>query len=174
MTDYVYSQVERAVKRFGTRDPYEMLDALHVVTRLSDSYPADGLKGYCIRLNRTNYVVINGNLCEEDRRVIASHELGHIVVHGKELQCRPFKDFHIYQATGRMEREANLYGADLLITDEEVLDLINSYDDFFSVAKALCVPCEFFAFKLYSMVKRGFQLRVPIDLNSGFLAEKRR
>ncbi len=175
MTQYVYSQIEKYVRKYQTRDPYEILDALHVVTRFSNNYPRDGLKGYCIQLNRTKYVVINDNLCEDDRRVTASHELGHIVIHGKELQCSPFKDFNIYQATGRKEREANFFGADLLIPDEEVLDLVHSQNaNFFNVAKALNVPCEFFAFKLYSMVERGFPMRMPIDLSNDFLAGKRR
>ena len=74
-----------------------------------------------------------------------------------------------------MEREANFFGADLLIDDDAVLDLVHSHDaDFFNVSKALCVPCEFFAFKLYSMVERGFPMRMPVGLNSAFLASKRR
>lgn len=174
MSSSVFTQVEKYVRKFGTRDPFELLDALHVITKISDAYPRDGLKGYCIALNRSNYTVINGNLSDEDQKVTASHELGHIVMHGKELRCSPFKDFNIYQATGRKEREANFFGADLLIEDNDVLDLIHSGNsNFFNVAKALNVPCEFLAFKLYSMVERGLPMHVPVDLDSGFLASKR-
>lgn len=175
MTQYVFSQVQKYVRKFNTRDPYEILDALNVVTKMSDVYPRKGLKGYCIQLNRTNYVVINEKLPEAEQRVIASHELGHVTVHNKELRCSPFQDCDIYQATSKMEREANFFGADLLIPDDEVLDLVHSSDaDFFNVAKTLCVPCEFFAFKLYSMVERGFSMQMPIGLNSTFLSSKRR
>ena len=55
------------------------------------------------------------------------------------------QDFDIYQATGRLEREANFFAADLLLDDEEVLDLIHSGNTyFFSVAKELCIPAPFF------------------------------
>lgn len=43
--------------------------------------------------------------------------------------------------------------------------------NFFSVASALNIPAPFFAFKLFSMVKRGFAMRLPVDLDSAFLAK---
>ena len=39
------------------------------------------------------------------------------------------------------------------------------------VASSLYIPAPFFAFKLYSMVERGFAVRVPVDLDSTFLAK---
>ena len=54
------------------------------------------------------------------------------------LRCQAMQDFDIYQATGRLEREANFFAADLLLDDEEVLDLIHSGNTyFFSVAIVL-------------------------------------
>lgn len=171
----IYSQVEKLVREYGTRNPFEILDALKVVTEFSYRHASDGLKGFCMRINRSNYVLINGNLCEAEQRVVASHELGHTVVHRDELKCGALKDFNIYQSTGRIEREANFFGADLLIDDEAVLDLVHSQGaNFFDVASSLQVPCEFFAFKLYSMVERGYPMRMPVELNSTFLAVKRR
>ena len=36
-------------------------------------------------------------------------------------------------------------------------------------AKALLIPAPFFGFKLYSMLSRGYSVRMPEDLNSLFL-----
>lgn len=171
----IYSQVEEIVRKYGTRDPFEVLDAMNIVTQFSYRHPIDGLKGFCMSLNRSRYVMINGYLCEIDQRVVASHELGHSVIHKDELKCGALRDFNIYQSKGRIEREANFFGADFMLDDEEVLDLMHSQGaDFFNVAKSLLVPCEFFAFKLYSMVERGYPMRMPVELNSTFLAAKRR
>ena len=104
--------------------------------------------------------------------MVAAHELGHIILHWSELLIGAFKDSNVYDATGQLEREANLFGADLMITDEEVEECIGSCDaNFFSVASALNIPAPFFAFKLFSMVKRGFAMRLPVDLDSAFLAK---
>lgn len=84
------------------------------------------------------------------------------------------KDFDIYGATGKLEREANFFAADFLISDEQALDEINSCGaDFFSTAKMLDVPAPFFAFKLYSLVQRGNAMRMPVDLDNGFLKPRR-
>ena len=83
------------------------------------------------------------------------------------------QDFDIYQATGRLEREANFFAADLLLDDEEVLDLIHSGNtDFFSVAKELCIPAPFFAFKMYSLIRRGEHSQLPVDIDNHFLRAK--
>lgn len=81
------------------------------------------------------------------------------------------RDFDLYNATGRLEREANLFAADFLLGDEEVMDEIHSCGaNFFSVAQTFNVPSPFFAFKLYSMIERGYVMKLPVDLDSRFLA----
>ena len=153
--NWIYDDVQRLRKKYGTNDPFELLDAIHAQVVFSDAYPKDGLKGYCAVLLKQKYVVINSKLIQCEKRVVGSHELGHLIVHGDELKTgAAFKDHDIYQATGRKEREANSCGA-----------------DFFSVASSLYIPAPFFAFKLYSMVERGFAVRVPVDLDSTFLAK---
>lgn len=66
-----------------------------------------------------------------------------------------------------------MFAADFLIRDEDVLKRMKACDsNFFNVAKALRIPAPFFAFKLYSMVERGYAMRMPVDLDSAFLARK--
>lgn len=96
-----------------------------------------------------------------------------IFEHSNHLRCQAMQDFDIYQATGRLEREANFFAADLLLDDAEVLDLIHSGNtDFFSVAKELCIPASFFAFKMYSLIRRGEHLQLPVDIDNRFLRAK--
>ncbi len=171
MNDHIFAQAERLRKKYRTRDPYEALEEMNVVVMYSNAFARDGLKGFCTIQNQTKYVVINEKLSEEDQRVVAAHELGHIVVHNTDLKIGAFRDNDIYMATGKKEREANFFAADFLIADEDVIDLMKSCDaNFFNVAKELFIPAPFFAFKLYSMVERGYAMRVPVDLDSTFLA----
>lgn len=171
MNDHIFAQAERLRKKYRTRDPYEALEEMNVVVMYSNAFARDGLKGFCTIQNQTKYVVINEKLSEEDQRVVAAHELGHIVVHNTDLKIGAFRDNDIYMATGKKEREANFFAADFLIADEDVIDLMKTCDaNFFNVAKELLIPAPFFAFKLYSMVERGYAMRVPVDLDSAFLA----
>lgn len=170
----IYEDAERLAKRYETRDPFELLDAMNVVVKFTDKFPKDGLKRLCTFINKTRYVVINDRLSSVEARVVAGHEAGHIIRHAAELKIGAFQDNDIYMATGKKEREANVFAADFLIRDADVLELMQSCDsNFFNVSKALRIPAPFFAFKLYSMVERGHAMRMPVDLDSTFLARKR-
>lgn len=177
MNDRIFEYASRLSKRYGTRDPFDVLENCLPNTKLkiSDRYDADGLKGYAtIQVRGQRFAVINGKLCSEEQRVVAAHELGHLILHETYLKVAPMRDFDIYNALGKYERETNSFAADFLISDEEALDVIHSCDaDFFSSAKELCIPAPFFAFKLYSLIQRGNKLRMPVDLDSRFLAARK-
>lgn len=171
MNDAIYLEAERLRTRYNTRDPFELLDSMGAVVEFTRAFPRNGLKGFCTILNRTTYVVINARLREEEQRVVAGHEAGHIVVHKDDLKIGAFKDSDIYMAKGKKEREANFFSADFLISDNEVLNAMKACDaNFFTVARTLYIPEPFFAFKLYSMVERGYSMKMPVELDSTFLA----
>ena len=172
MSNTIYLEAERLRKKYNTRDPFEFLEAINVRVDFTHEFPKNGLKGFCTIFNHTRYVVINAFLCEEEQRVVAGHEAGHIILHMDDLKVGAFRDNDIYMAKSRKEREANFFAADFLISDDDVLDAMKACDaNFFTVAHALCIPEPFFAFKLYSMVERGYTMKMPIDLDSTFLAK---
>lgn len=169
-----YQEAELLVRKYHTRDPFALIEAAPELRLwLSEAYSPEGLKGYATIQNRTKYIVVNRNLSPEEQRVVAAHELGHIVKHEPRLRIAPMQDLNIYNATGKLEREANFFAADFLISDIQALDEIHSCGaDFFSVARSLRVPAPFFAFKLYSLVQRGNAMQLPVDLDSRFLRSR--
>ena len=169
---FIYSETERIIKKYGTRNPYELLDAIGAITRISLQYPRDGLKGYCTILNRCSYAVINGRLSEAEQRVAAGHEAAHLILHRPQILRSPIKalgDFNLYDNRRRVERQANFFLADFILPDEDVLDAAAA-NDYFDAAKELYVPAPLLAFKLYSMLQRGYQVKSPVDPESGFLS----
>lgn len=166
-----FDDVQKLLRKFRTRDPFEIIrEAPDMKLWRTDAFRPDGLKGFATIQNRIKYAVVNDRLPSEEQRVVAGHELGHLIRHEARLRICPMRDFQIYEAPGRLEREANFFAADLLLDDGEVLDLIHSDGaDFFSVARTLHVPAPFLAFKLYSLVERGHSMRLPVELDSGFL-----
>ena len=170
---YIYAEAESAVKKYQTRNPYELLDAIGAKVRHCYEYEPDGLKGFSTILNRVMFAVINGHLDEHDQRIVAGHEAAHLIIHKNEIMMSPaqaLKDFNLYDNSGRLEHQANSFLADFLVSDEDVLDAI-SYDeqDYFSTARQLYIPPPLLAFKLHSMMKRDYKVRNPVDLQSGFL-----
>jgi Zn-dependent peptidase ImmA (M78 family) len=170
---YCYQAAENEVKKHDTRDPYKLLDAIGARIVYRYDYEPDGLKGFSTILNRTLYAVVNGHLNEHDRRIVAGHEAAHLVIHKIEILLSPvqaLQDFNLYNNSGRLEYQANSFLADFLVSDDDVMETM-AYDgqDYFATARALYIPPPLFAFKLYSMMRRGFDVRNPVDLQSGFL-----
>ena len=54
--NWIYDDVQRLRKKYGTNDPFELLDAIHAQVVFSDAYPKDGLKGYCAVLLKTSWL----------------------------------------------------------------------------------------------------------------------
>jgi len=70
------------------------------------------------------------------------------------------------------EYEANLFAAELLIDDKELLKLLNGSDkSFFGVAKELYVPAELLDFKFRILKNKGYHLEAPYISRPDFLKE---
>jgi Zn-dependent peptidase ImmA (M78 family) len=123
------------------------------------------------------FAVINGKLDEHERRIVAGHEAAHLILHKQDILMSPaqaLKDFNLYDNSGRLEYQANQFLADFLVSDDKVLEVINNDDiGFFGSARELYIPPPLFAFKLYSMMRRGHDVRSPMDLQSSFLGKSK-
>ena len=174
MDNRIFNEVERVIKKYGTRNPFELLDAMGAVTKITHDFHRNGLKGYCAILHRAEYVFINGKLPRAEQKVVAGHEAAHLIIHRPQIMSSPvraMRDFNLYDNTGRIEREANSFLADFIVSDEDTLDVIKNSYDYFSAARELYMPAPLLAFKLYSMMRRGYDVHNPVDLDSGFLGK---
>ena len=170
VSNYIYNKVNQLVKRYRTRDPFEILSALHVVVKESNNFQK--LKGYCFVSCRTVYVVINSFLPEAEKRIVAAHELGHVILHKQALKMAPMRDSVLYDMRDNTEYEANLFAADLLLEDQDIEDLSHNEEmDYFSLCSSLYSTPELMSFKLFSLIRRGHAYRMPLDLDSKFLAK---
>ena len=171
--NYIYTAAQNTAKKHGTRNPYELLQSMGVKLHYSYGYDPSGLKGFTTIQNKIMFVVINGNLSDADKRIVAGHEAAHLILHKAEILSSPIKalrDFAIYDNSGRLELEANTFLSDFLLTDTDVMEVISEGGrDFFSCASELFVPPQLLSFKLSGMITRGYDVHLPIPLQSGFM-----
>lgn len=106
-----------------TNDPFVIAKTLGV--HISICPLGDSLGSYAY-IKKGRWIFINSKIAEYQTlsRVVTSHELGHAILHRKENCC--FMAKHTLLLTSRIEREANLFAAELLITD----DLIHDFSEF--------------------------------------------
>lgn len=170
MNDYIFSEAGKYAKRVGSRDPFELLDYLHCRVVYSDRHPANGLKGFCTVQLKTRYCMINANLDEGDQPMVAAHEGGHIILHTSGSRVFTFQENVLCSNASQLEKQANLFAVDFMICDDDLMDCVETYyGDIFKTAKDLGVPVEFLTFKIYSMMRRGFKLSMPMEMDSSFL-----
>ena len=120
---------------------------------------------------KTIYVMISSFLSEEEKMIVAAHELGHIILHRSQLKMAPMQDDTLYNMTDNTEYQANLFAADLLIEDEKIEDMVQNEDlDYFGLCSSLNATPELMSFKLYSLTKRGQAYHMPMEIQSNFPA----
>lgn len=167
MSNHIFQSISNLLDKYQTRDPFEVLDALHASVRETDKY--DELKGFCYVSRHRAYILINAALDDVSKAIVAAHELGHLLLHTKELQGQVLFDNTLYNTSVRTEYEANIFAADFLLSDEDVIAHCNDASpDVFSMARAMHTQPELLNLKILSMKKRGYEIRVPLPINNLF------
>jgi Zn-dependent peptidase ImmA (M78 family) len=163
----IIQEVERLKKRYGTSNPYELIDALNIHLLLKGNMGK--LKGFYYVALRERYIVINNSLSERDKLLVAGHELGHDRLHQGLAKIAPLKDFMLCDMTSKFEYEANIFASELLINDEEITSCIAEEMDYFQLCRAIGFHPQLVTFKLYGMMQRGHLINLPEAPNGGFL-----
>lgn len=167
---YIYDETQKLIRKYKTRDPFKIMDDMHIIVGETSSFQK--LKGFCFMSCKTIYVQISSFLSEEEKQIVAAHELGHIILHKTQLKMAPMKDDTLYNMQDNTEYQANLFAADLLLSDADIADMAHNEDlDYFSLCGTLNSTPELMSFKLYSLTKRGQAYHMPMEIQSNFLAK---
>lgn len=105
-------------RKYGTRDPFEIARCLKIKVYYR---PLKNIAGYYKYMKHNRCIYINSEI-EDDvfRKVVMAHELGHAVLHMKD-NCT-FMKGHTLLLTSKTEKQANIFAARLLITEQLIHD----------------------------------------------------
>ena len=171
--DYICREVERLKRKFHETDPFLLCDAMGIILLYEPmgTYPG-ACKGFFLAQSRKRSITVNSDLPEAIQRIIVTHELGHAVLHAKAVGVKAFHDFELFDSTSLMEYEANIFAAEFLMDDDDVLEKLNDDISFFGAASLLRVPPELLDFKFRLMKRNGYKLiDPPLMANSNFLKD---
>lgn len=164
--------VEKLKKRYHEDDPF-LLCREKGVLLLPQPFglDEDSIKGFYLQKKRIKTITYNSDLPSVLQRIIVAHELGHSELHAKG-GVHAFHDVGLFNESSRFEKEANLFAAEFLLKDEDVLDSLNADSTFFAAAAALKVPMELLDFKFRVMKWKGYKLvEPPITARNNFLRD---
>lgn len=162
MHSTIYEMTERLVQRFGTRDPFELAEALKIEIMRSNRIKK--LSGMYMYILRNPYIVINSNVPEQLQRIVCAHEIGHDRLHRALAAGGIMKETALFDITTRPEYEANVFAAEFLLTDESIIALSGEGADVFQMASRLESDVNIVSLKIAQMKKRGY----PFEVDTSF------
>jgi Zn-dependent peptidase ImmA (M78 family) len=113
----IKSVVKKLIRKHKTTDPFELCSLMGIKVIYSDLGSIRGIYQYKFR---KRIVHINCNLDPYLKRQVCAHELGHAVLHRKTNTV--FLDAFTYLPVSKVEIEANVFAAELLIGDIDPKD----------------------------------------------------
>lgn len=111
----IKERVNKLVRKYKTRDPFEMIKGMNVILVF---YPLDGVRGFYQYFQRNNIIYIDETLSDHDKAFVLAHEIGHMILHKKSNAI--FMDSRTQFRTSKYENEANKFAIELLISDESL------------------------------------------------------
>lgn len=139
----ISKRVRMLKQKYKTNDPFELARCLDIIvlTHELDS----SIWGYYHYFQRNKIIHLNCILDEDIIRIVLAHELGHALLHVNS-NCI-FLQNNTFFVTNKLENEANLFAAELLLPD----NLQYQYPEYYTldqIANAEKVPSEFVKLKL--------------------------
>lgn len=113
---------DAVMRRYHTRDPFEIIARRKVKRRGMSRYK--NLLGYYLVMVAEDVIGINENASSSQQISAAAHEVGHLFIDRKDARSgKTFQDTYFYSVDNRRaEKRANTFAAELLLTDDHVLE----------------------------------------------------
>ena len=161
---HIIEKAEEVLEEFGGRNIFETAEnsGANVWRR-----PLGGLQGFYICENGCRYIVVNDGLDKVTAAVVCAHELGHDMLH-RELSAGGIRENTLFLSSDKTEREANLFAACVLISDETVLDELSYCSSIDALAASLGFPSEIVMYKLETMNYKGYKFNIG-EIKNNFL-----
>ena len=163
--NYIESEAKALAAKYGTNDPFEIARAEGISIYYRDDFTK--LKGMYKVILRRRCVFINAGLPEEEMRYICAHELGHDRLHRAATAKAGLCDFVLFDVKNKLEYEANLFAANLLIDDREVSHAAVNGLTAAELAASLGVPENLITIKAANYEKRR-QFHPPRELKNAY------
>ncbi len=168
MKSHVAELVAQLIEKYDERNPFALCREMDI--EILKHSMCEEIKGYFFCYEGVKIIVLNENLDSFTQKMVCAHELGHAFLHEYLADKNTFTaDFSVFDMSARPELEANLFAGELLISDEEVLDLLPIYDNYFAIARELGVTPELLDFKIRMMRHKGHPLNDFANYRADFL-----
>ena len=163
---FILEQVQILRYRYHTSSPASLAKELGIEVKYHD---LGNLKGYYLADRREHYIILNQSLDEDMGQIVCAHELGHDRLHQPIAGYILWQDKNLFESSSKPEREANLFAADLLVSDLEISCLLTQGYSLEEISRLLSKPIDLILFKIQALRLTGWKIDLPWSTNSEFL-----
>jgi Zn-dependent peptidase ImmA (M78 family) len=152
------TKADEIVSKCGSRDPAKIAQQNGILIKTVEW---EEQSGAYIEMLRQPIIFVAQRLHPITRSIVIAHELGHHFLHRKEAtQFGGFREFKIFDMkNSRMEYEANVFAAQLMLPDDETLEYIYQGYDVAEIASAMNSDINLVALKVSHLNNRGYNFR---------------
>ena len=161
----IENTVKKLIKRYKTNNPYKLCEQIGIEVVHAD---IGSLKGMYTCIKRNRFIVINENLDDNIKKIVCAHELAHDQLHRGISSSSWMKDYDLTIVNSKYEYEANMFAAELLVQEDELIALIKESKTLNEISKILYIDPNLISMKVKRLVDKGYCL-IPQDYNSKFL-----
>ena len=160
---YIESEAKSLAAKYGSCDPFEIAREEGIAVYFREDFTK--LKGMYKVILRRRCIFINAGLSQEEMRYICAHELGHDRLHRAATAKAGLCDIVMFDVKNKLEYEANLFAAHLLIDDRQVSHAAVNGMTAAELAASLGVPENLVTIKAANYEKRR-QYHAPRELKN--------
>lgn len=151
---YISELVQSITAKYGTSDPFEICEAAGVMLMTE---PLGSLKGLFTFVADSPVIILSPQTEREDRLLTCAHELGHFFLHSDIARENCLKEFEIFNMKDKVEYEANVFAAHLLIDEDEMMGYLREGSDVYETAMRLRVDPILLNLKLTELNSMGYR-----------------
>lgn len=164
----VFTEVEKLIQKYDTRNPVEIAKETGVKVLY---YQFDDLLGmYTYRL-KNRIIILNDKLSYYSEQIVAAHELGHDRLHRQLAKEGGFNEFGLLNIKSTTEYEANAFAAHLLLSNEDVYQLLKQENNINAVARKLHTNPSLALIKIQEMNKLGYDIPLSLEYDRHFFKD---
>ncbi len=127
----------------------------------------------CYVYKKKQHVILYNRQLGDCRDVVLYHEIGHRLLHWRIPDFLFHMDQDLRNVQTCYEVEANVFAAEMLLDDSDVLEALFDQElTFFEAARALGVPDEILCYKCRILQARGYDINIPISAAGDFMKGK--
>ena len=162
----IFEIANHIINHYGTSNPFELCAHMGVNVRYMDLGTLKGMYKY---IKRNYFVVISNKITEREKYMVCCHELCHHILHRNITKNAFIWDGMLFDKSTKIELEANMLCAEIIISDEEVYQLAKDGNNVSEIASILETRPELVKLKGHSMMQRGYKLCGDFEIDVNFL-----